>query len=51
MRVLVVEDNEVVAQAITVGLRDQGIAVDAAVARGRWPLPASGKVPGIGGQY
>jgi DNA-binding response OmpR family regulator len=30
MRVLVVEDNEVVAQAIAVGLRDQGIAVDVA---------------------
>ena len=30
MRVLVVEDNEVVARAIAAGLRDQGIAVDLA---------------------
>ena len=30
MRVLVVEDNEVVAQAIAVGLRDRGVAVDVA---------------------
>jgi DNA-binding response OmpR family regulator len=30
MRVLVVEDNEVVAQAIATGLRDRGIAVDVA---------------------
>jgi DNA-binding response OmpR family regulator len=30
MRVLVVEDNEVVAQAVADGLRDQGIAVDVA---------------------
>jgi len=30
MRVLVVEDNEVVAQAVAAGLRDQGIAVDVA---------------------
>src|ERR1700728_3507761 len=30
MRVLIVEDNEVVAQAIAAGLRDQGIAVDVA---------------------
>ena len=30
MRVLVVEDNEVVAQAIAAGLRDRGIAVDVA---------------------
>ena len=30
MRVLVVEDNEVVAQAVAEGLRDQGIAVDVA---------------------
>jgi DNA-binding response OmpR family regulator len=30
MRVLVVEDNEVVAQAVATGLRDQGIAVDVA---------------------
>ncbi len=30
MRVLVVEDNEVVAQAIATGLRDQGIAVNVA---------------------
>jgi DNA-binding response OmpR family regulator len=30
MRVLVVEDNEVVARAVAAGLRDQGIAVDVA---------------------
>jgi DNA-binding response OmpR family regulator len=30
MRVLVVEDNEVVAQAVAAGLRDRGIAVDVA---------------------
>ena len=30
MRVLIVEDNEVVAQAVATGLRDQGIAVDVA---------------------
>ena len=30
MRVLVVEDNEVVAQAVADGPRDQGIAVDVA---------------------
>jgi DNA-binding response OmpR family regulator len=30
MRVLVVEDNAVVAQAVAAGLRDQGIAVDVA---------------------
>jgi DNA-binding response OmpR family regulator len=30
MRVLVVEDNEIVAQAVAAGLRDQGIAVDVA---------------------
>jgi DNA-binding response OmpR family regulator len=30
MRVLVVEDNEVVAEAVAAGLRDQGIAVDVA---------------------
>ena len=30
MRVLIVEDNEVVAQAVAAGLRDQGIAVDVA---------------------
>ena len=30
MRVLIVEDNEVVAQAIATGLRDQGFAVDVA---------------------
>src|SRR5260370_21523986 len=30
MRVLVVEDNEVVARAVAEGLRDQGIAVDVA---------------------
>ena len=30
MRVLVVEDNQVVAQAVAEGLRDQGFAVDVA---------------------
>jgi DNA-binding response OmpR family regulator len=30
MRVLIVEDNEVVAQAVATGLRDQGFAVDVA---------------------
>ena len=30
MRVLVVEDNEVVAQAVAAGLRDRGFAVDVA---------------------
>ena len=30
MRVLVIEDNDVVAQAVATGLRDQGIAVDVA---------------------
>ena len=30
MRVLVVEDNEVLAQAVAVGLRDRGFAVDVA---------------------
>ena len=30
MRVLIVEDNEVVARAVAAGLRDQGIAVDVA---------------------
>jgi len=30
VRVLVVEDNEVVAQAVAEGLRDQGFAVDVA---------------------
>jgi len=30
MRVLVVEDNEVVARAVAAGLRDRGIAVDVA---------------------
>src|ERR1700745_1034630 len=30
MRVLIVEENEVVAQAVATGLRDQGIAVDVA---------------------
>jgi hypothetical protein len=42
--VLVVEDNEVVAQAVAAGLRDQGIAVDvAATARPGWTRPGSGR--------